>query len=350
MTASIDDVAKRAGVSVATVSRALRGLPNVAPSTRRRVVEAAKELGYVADATAARLATGRTLTVGVAVTHVSQWFSTQVLSAIEAVLTHAGYDLLLLPVVDADDREQLASGHRLQGRVDGLIAVDVALDDAQQRTLAATGPPAVLLGVGSSRLPSVGIDNTAAARSAVEHLLDLGHRRIGLVGHVLDGPQDFPSARERRDGYLGAVEAAGVAHDPGLEAVGNFSLDGGMEAAAELLDRDDPPTAVFALSDEMAAGALRAARARGLAVPADVSVLGFDDHEMAPALELSTVAQPVAAQAQRAAELLLGLLAGEPAEPRRFLLPTRLVRRATTAGPPPRAPRAAWRRAPLASP
>lgn len=334
MTASIGEVAELAGVSAATVSRALRGLPNVAPSTRQRVLEAAEALGYVADATAARLATGYTLTVGAAVTHLGQWFTSQVLASVEAVVTRAGYDLLLLTVVERAHRQQLAAGKRTQGRVDGLIAVDVALDQHEQRQLARTGVPAVLVGIESRHVPSVGIDNVAAARAATHHLLALGHRRIGLIGHVIEPAQDFPSARQRRDGYLAALRAADVAADPALEAVGNFSLEGGGEAAAALLDRPDPPTAIFALSDEMAAGALRVAKDRGVAVPEQLSVVGFDDHEAAAPLGLTTVAQPVAGQGERAAELLLAQLEHGRGQPRHVPLPTRLVVRATT-GPPP---------------
>lgn len=334
MTVSIGDVAELAGVSAATVSRALRGLPNVAPSTRHRVLEAAETLGYVADVAAARLATGYTLTVGAAVTHLGQWFTSQVLASVEAVVTRAGYDLLLLTVVSPADRQELAAGKRTQGRVDGLVAVDVALDQREQRQLARAGVPAVLVGIDSQHVPSVGIDNVGAARAATHHLLALGHCRIGLIGHVIDPAQDFPSARQRRDGYLAALRAAGVAPDPGLEAVGNFSLEGGGEAAAALLDRPDPPTAIFALSDEMAAGALRVAKDRGVAVPEQLSVVGFDDHEAAAPLGLTTVAQPVAGQGERAAELLLAELEHGRGQHCHVQLPTRLVVRDTT-GPPP---------------
>lgn len=338
MTAGIGDVAELAGVSAATVSRALRGLPNVASSTRQRVLDAADALGYVTDPAAARLATGYTLTVGVAVTQLGQWFTAQVLSSVEAVVTRAGYDLLVLTVVDAADRQQLAAGKRTQGRVDGLVAVDIALDQREQHQLARTGVPAVLVGIGSRHLPSVGIDNVAAARAATHHLLALGHRRIGLIGHVIDPAQDFPSARERRDGYLAALRAADVAPDPDLEAVGNFSLQGGGEAAAALLTRPDPPTAIFALSDEMAAGALGVARDRGVAIPDQLSVVGFDDHEAAAPLGLTTVAQPVAEQGERAAELLRAKLEHGSKQPRHVQLATRLVVRDTT-GPPPPGPR-----------
>lgn len=334
MTAGIGDVAELAGVSAATVSRALRGLPNVAPSTRQRVLEAADALGYVADPAAARLATGYTLTVGVAVTQLGQWFTTQVLSSVEAVVTRAGYDLLVLTVVDAADRQELAAGKRTQGRVDGLIGVDISLDPTEQQRLVQTGVPTVVVGVDAPHVPSVGIDNVAAARAATDHLLALGHRRIGLIGHVLDPAQDFPSARLRRDGYLAALHAADVAPDPGLEAVGNFSLQGGGEAAADLLARPDPPTAIFALSDEMAAGALRVAKDRGVAVPGQLSVVGFDDHEAAAPLGLTTVAQPVAEQGERAAELLLSALGQGSVDPCHIVLPTRLVVRDTTSPPP----------------
>ncbi len=333
MPASIGDVADRAGVSVATVSRALRGLPNVAPSTRERVLEAAATLGYVADARAAGLASGHTRTVGVAVPLIGPWFFSQVLAGVEAVVTARDLDVLLMTVDDAAGRERLAAGARLRGRVDGLIVVDIALTEAQKAELAANDLPAVVVGAEAEALPCVLVDNVEVGRTATSHLLELGHTRIALIGHAREDPLHFPVPEERRRGYHEALACAGIAPDPALEVDGNFSVAGGAEAATALLDRVDPPTAILAMSDEMAFGCLRVARQRGLAVPGDLSVIGVDDHDVSPAWDLTTVSQPVHRVGGQAAELLLAVMDAGATSPARIALPTSLRHRGTT-GPP----------------
>lgn len=330
MPASIGDVAEHAGVSVATVSRALRGLPNVAPSTRARVLEAAARLGYVADARAAGLASGRTRTIGVAVPLIGPWFFSQVLAGVEAVVTDRDLDLLVLTVDDDAGRQRLASGARLRGRVDGVIAVDVALTEEQRATLAANDLPAVLVGLRGEDLPCVLVDNVEVGRTATEHLLSLGHTRIGLVGHARDDPLRFSVPEERRRGYHEALAAAGIDPDPRLELDGNFSIPGGAEAAEALLALPEPPTAILAMSDEMAFGCLRLARQRGLAVPGDLSVVGVDDHDVAAAWDLTTVSQPVQGMGEQAAELLLAVIDAGATAPAHLTVPSRLRVRGTT--------------------
>jgi LacI family transcriptional regulator, repressor for deo operon, udp, cdd, tsx, nupC, and nupG len=332
MAASISDVAKRAGVSVATVSRALRGLPNVAPSTRARVLQAADALDYVADPHASRLAAGRTRTVGIVVPLFTQWYFTQVVSGAEAVLAAAGFDVLLYNVGDSDGRDRFLRTLPFRKRVDGVIVIDLPLDAAQQQALASAGTPVVLVGIPSERLPTVAIDNVAAATMGTRHLINLGHERIGLIANLPDDPLHFTAPLERRRGYQQALEQRGLPVRPELDVPGGFSLQGGAEAMAQLLAVDEPPTAVFAESDEMAIGALKTIRDAGLRVPDDLSVIGFDDHDMAEFVGLTTVAQPVVAQGEVAAQLLLGMTGGSAA-PEHVTLPTKLLVRRTT-GPP----------------
>src|SRR5579875_361656 len=297
MVASVEDVARRAGVSIATVSRALRGLPDVATATRDRVLVAAADLNYVASPFAARLASGRTATVGLVVPFVNRWFFAEVISTVEAALRRAGFDLLLYNLGDEAGRAGFFEDMPMRKRVDGVIVASLVLEEAEFAALEELNRPVALLGIERKGLLSAGIDDIASARTAVEHLLALGHRRIGLIGGDTDDPMRFTPPLHRRDGYRDALESAGLTPDPQLEHLGFFTVAGGAAAAEELLSRPDPPTAIFAESDEMAFGALRVIRERGLRVPDDVAVMGFDDHPFSELVELSTVHQPVAEQA-----------------------------------------------------
>lgn len=330
MGASIGDVAARAGVSVATVSRALRDLPNVAPSTRDRVRMAAAELQYVADPNASRLAAGRTRTIGMVVPLITQWYFAQVVTGAEGVLAASGYDLLLYNVGGPSGRARFLESLPFRKRVDGVIVVDLPLSEREQERLQSAGAPVVLVGVRSRTAPTVTIDNVAAACTATRHLVNLGHERIGLVSGSPDDPLGFPAPLERRAGYQRVLEEAGLDARPELDVPGNFSMRGGAEAMAQLLAADRPPTAVFAESDEMAIGALKTVRDAGLCVPADISVIGFDDHEAAEYLGLTTMHQSVLDQGEVAAGVLLRTIEGGGRAPEHIVLPTKLVVRTTT--------------------
>ena len=332
MAASIAEVALRAGVSVATVSRALRGLPNVSPATRQRVLTAARELDYVVNPSASSLAAGRTRTVGVVVPTLASWYPQQVAAGAEGVLTEAGYDLLLYAVSGEGPRRRFFDALPFRKRVDALLVLDVPMQEAEQRVLGRIGTPVVGVGLSSRHFPTVTIDNVAAAREVVEHLCALGHRRIGLIDGLPGNPLRFAAPEDRRRGWSAGLREHGVDPDPAWEAPGNFSMTGGAEAMQQLLQVEPPLTAVFAESDEMALGALAVLRERGRAVPGDVSVVGFDDHEVARFIGLTTVEQPVARQGELAAYALLELLRGGRVDD--VVLPTRLVQRGTTGVPP----------------
>jgi LacI family repressor for deo operon, udp, cdd, tsx, nupC, and nupG len=338
--ARVEDVAALAGVSVATVSRALRGLPNVALATRERVRAAAEELRYRPDPNASRLAAGRSHAIGVVVPVIGQWYFGQVLAGVEAVLAPAGFDLLVYTAPSPLDRRRfLDDASPMHKRVDGLVLVDFPIPEADLASWARTGVHLVTIGRSTSVFPSVSIDERAAAASVVQHLLGLGHRRIGLIGGGRnEGAFRSRVPTERRAGYRAALRAAGVAASPELEARGGFTVDDGRVGMDRLLAAPEPPTAVFAIADEMAVGAWETARRRGLRVPDDVSIVGFDDHEMAAPLALTTVRQPVADIGAAAARLLVDGLAG-PVAPGHVVLPTELVVRGTTAVAPRR-----WRR------
>jgi DNA-binding LacI/PurR family transcriptional regulator len=329
MAASIEDVAKLAGVSIATVSRSLRGLPDVAATTRDKVLAAARELDYVASPFAARLASGRSSTVGIVVPFVHRWFFAEVLGAVEAVLSQAGYDLLLHNLGSSEGRERFFTVLPVRKRVDAVIIVSLALSEDEVEALNTLELPIGMLGAAHPGFFSVRIDDVTAAKQAVNHLLSLGHTRIALIGGDTDDPMRFTPPHHRLTGYEQALQAAGLTVDHSLERLGYFTVEGGEAAMLELLGLSEPPTAVFAESDEMAYGAMRAIRRAGLRVPEDIGVIGFDDHSTAALLDLTTIRQPVAEQGARIAAALLASL-HDPVEPTDLILETELVVRGST--------------------
>ncbi len=333
--ATIDDVAAAAGVSVATVSRAMRNLPNVAPSTAERVRQAAQELHYRPTPFASGLAAGRTHTVAIAVPMLASWYFAQVLAGAESALTSAGYDLLVVSLDDEDTRRRVLQGPLIK-RADGVILLDVMLPDDEISGLT-DGPLAVVtLGFEVGGFPAVLVDDIEVARLAVSHLLDHGHRDIAVIGGEIENPHHFAVPMARRDGYLRCLTDAGITPRREYERAGGFTIEGGAAAMAELLALDEPPTAVFAMSDEMAAGAMRTLAERGLDVPGDISIVGVDDHEFASVLGLTTVRQPVRDHGTAAVDLLLALLADPAHPPSSRQLPVELVVRRTVTAPSPR--------------
>jgi LacI family transcriptional regulator, repressor for deo operon, udp, cdd, tsx, nupC, and nupG len=327
---TIEHVASAAGVSVATVSRALRGLPNVAGTTRARVEEVAKALNYRPDPAASRLAAGRSRTIAVVVPVINSWYFSNVVAGAEAVCAEGGYDLLVLTAPNGDVRcKVVTTAATLDRRVDGLIFVEVALPDDEVTDLARRGLGVVTIGQETSMFPSLRVDNVAVGRTAVGHLVALGHRRIGIVGAEAEEPHYFDVPGQRIRGAAEALATVDAELDPTLVVSGEFTVAGGRQAGYELLDRPDRPTAVFAMSDEMAFGTLIAARELGLAVPDDLSLIGVDDHDVAPVLGLTTVRQNVTDHGAVAARALLEHLAGRRVE--RLASTTSLVARSTTA-------------------
>lgn len=335
MTVGIGDVAQRAGVSVATVSRALRGLPNVSPATRDRVLRAAEDLHYVVDPNASRLAAGRTMTVGMAVPLLTQWYFCQVVAGAEAVLAANGYDVLLYSVAGEQALGRFVRQMPFRKRVDGLIIVELPLGPGEFERIADQQVPVVSVGASHACAPSVMIDNCEAGATATRHLVNLGHERVGLISNLPDGVMHSLAPLRRREGYERVLEESGIGVRQDLIVPGNFSLEGGAEAMARLLAVDRPTTAVFAQSDEMAIGALKTVRDAGLQVPADMSIVGFDNHDMAAYTGLTTVAQPVLQQGETAATLLLGQIESphQRGDMTSVVMPTKLLVRTTT-GPP----------------
>jgi DNA-binding LacI/PurR family transcriptional regulator len=333
MANGIVDVARAAGVSTATVSRALRGLPNVTDATRERVRRAAEELGYVASPSASSLASGRTRTIGLISPWVAHWFFAHVIEGAERTLRVEDFDALLYTFdVQHDIRRLQVDPDVLRRRVDGVLVVGMPMETAEVESLEALGYPMVFVGAGAPGRVTVGVDDVGTARRAVAHLADLGHR---VVAHLSGEPDDtlpWSPAVRRAEGWRTEVLARGLAGPDGLEVHGHFDVAGGRASMHALLDRRPDVTAVFAASDEMAMGAILAVRDRGLRVPQDVSVIGVDGHDMGEHLGLTTMAQNAHEQGMTAASMLLEMITGAPV-PREVVFPTHLVERSTTAPP-----------------
>lgn len=322
-------VAELAGVSPATVSRALREGTPVSHDTRERVRRAAASLGYSVPV--------RPLTVAVLARFPTRWVFAEAVAGVEGVLSAAGHVTQLHNLGDPQARAHFFATLPVRGRADGLIVVASAIDTTEAAALDALGIPVVVLGGDMPGRPRIGIDDRAGARTAVRHLLGLGHRGVALVSFDPDEANGRATTTDRRDGWADAHAEAGRSHGP-VVATGAGVADGDA-AAAELLSLPVMPTAVFAMSDELAVGVLRTLRRAGVTVPGQVSVVGFDDHDSAAVAELTTVAQPVRRQGELAARALLAALGGGvPGDvpggvPGDVEVPTRLVVRATTAPP-----------------
>lgn len=332
----IDDVAREAGVSTATVSRALRGLPSVTEATRSRVLAAAARMDYVASPAAASLAGGQTRAVGVVVPNVTRWFFGSVVHGAEELLRHHGYDLLLYNITgDPTARQRLFSAHLLRKRVDAVMVLAVRPTPDEAAALDRTGSPVVVVGGTVPGWSHVAIDDVHAARTAVRHLIDLGHTEIAHLGGVPDPEHEglqFSTPGNRLRGYRQEMADAGLPIDPTWEVTSDFTARGGLAACRRLLASPHRPTAIFAASDEMAIGASHAVREAGLRVPEDISVIGIDDHELAEYFGLSTIAQPANELGRLGAQRLLDALAGTaPPGPVETVVGTRLVVRRTTA-------------------
>ncbi len=334
MPPTIKDVADKLNVSTATVSRALRGLPNVTPSTRERVLQAAKELNYSIDPRASHLASGRTMNIGIIMPLADTWFYSKLATAAEATLIEHNYYVTRYNIASLGDQTEhlkwLSSGRH----VDGLIVATVALSKEDIEILHNLNVPVVTVETKTDDFASISIDNALAARIATRYMINLGHEQIGIITGLQDDPMHFSVPQERLKGYYAALREYEIEARPELEVSGNFSLAGGAEAMIELLSVRYPPTAVFAFSDEMAIGALKSIREMNLRVPEDISVIGFDDHDMAEYVGLTTVHQPVAEYGEKATSLLLDLLEDPKNDNQAHLeLDTHLIIRSTT-GPP----------------
>lgn len=326
---TLDTVAAAAGVSRATVSRVINGSPRVSAEVRDAVESAIGRLGYVPNRAARSLAMRRTDSVALVMresdaTVLSDPHLGNVIIATSQALIGTGVQLVLVNARNDAEHSRLADYVR-SGHVDGVLLASMHDDDPLPRILLEAGIPTVVGGRPQRHLPGlsyVDVDNVGGAQLAAERLLTAGRRRLATIA----GPRDMTAGNDRLNGYRRALSAAGRKAD--RIAYGHFTLESGEQAMAGLLARDPDIDGVFAANDLMAIGALRSLRAAGRRVPADVSLVGYDDIEMAKHTEppLTTVHQPVVDQARTMTELLLTQIGGDPVgEP--VVLPTELVER-----------------------
>jgi LacI family transcriptional regulator len=329
---TLADVAAEAGVSPMTVSNVVNERPGVSEATRKRVLEVASQMGYVPNLSARGLARGRTNLVGVLTHDLTSQYALEIVRGIADELAVAELEALISATYQNSARERERVAFLTQDIVDGLILIAPVLEPETFELLQSRKRPTVVIDPRriDVDLPRVTADNYHGTRAATEHLLELGHTRIAYIA----GDPDFDSSSNRLRGYHDALRIAGIDIDDRLIVQGDFSRASGTHLAATLL-ADDRPTAIIAAADVMALGAIDAARAAGLRVPTDVSVVGFDDIPQAEESfpKLTTVSQPLHEMGQTGARMLLSLIDGKRPLLEHVEFPTRLVRRATTAAP-----------------
>jgi len=331
MSATIEDVAARAGVSTATVSRAIRGLDGVSKRSRDKVLEAARELGYVVSPTAQALATGRTGMVAVIVPNFNEWFSANVLEGVQRRLQSAGYLTTVLSASSARGRPTYdVDVGSLRRRIDGVVNVSLPLKEGETQAVGSLGVPVVAVGNPSPPFASVSLADREAGRIATRHLVDLGHRVIAYISGSRDELAPNTPGGQRLEGWRDVLREEGLEHGPDLLVSSFFDVRGGHDAVLELLDRRPDVTAVFAAADMIATGAMVALNEYGLHVPEDISIIGVDGDDSDPWMELTTVVQDPAELGVMAAELLLRILDGG-AVPETTWVHGRLRRGRTTA-------------------
>jgi DNA-binding LacI/PurR family transcriptional regulator len=330
---TIRDVARTAGVGLGTVSRVLSEDPHVATATRTRVLAAIDQLGYRSSPVARALRQGRSLTLEVLVPLFTRHFYVEVLRGLTTALLDSDYSLVIRTIERRADRDRaFATCGTSSGA--GVVIVSLTPPAPVLKRLQAAQVPLVLI---DGRLPGVAsasVDHSAGAEAAVQHLLALGHRRIALIDRRAD-PFALHDPGDHQAGYRQALGAVGLAVRPGYEVVTDYSPEAGQAALGPLLALPVPPTALLVGSDSQALGVLAAARDRGVRVPEDLSIVGYNDIEVAPYLGLTTVRVPMCEMGRQGGALLLAQLERSAARPASVCLPAELIVRATTGPVPP---------------
>ena len=330
--ATISDVAAHAGVGLGTVSRVLNDSPKVSEATRSRVLAAMELLDYRPSPLARGLSRGRCHTVGLLVPFFTHASAVERLRGVVAALHGSAYDLVLFDVESPPQRDEHLAALTRRDRADGLLVVSLPPPARKLRALVDAGVPIVLVDAAGEGVPCVVTDDVEGGRIATRHLLALGHERIAFIGEDPDNPFGFTATAQREQGYVEVLRDAGIERDARLVRYSRHDRVSAQKVAAKVLSLKRRPTAIFAASDVQATGVLEAARAAGLRVPRDLSVVGFDDIEISAYAGLTTVRQPLFESGRIGAEMLLGALGGDHEHHAgRRELPLELVVRQTTA-------------------
>ncbi|GCL71244.1 catabolite control protein A [Paenibacillus naphthalenovorans] len=335
MTVTIYDVAREAGVSMATVSRVVNNNPNVKPQTRKKVFEAIERLGYRPNAVVRGLASKKTTTVGVVIPDISNSIFSEVARGIEDIANMYHYNIILCNADKKKDKEIRVINTLLEKQVDGLLFMGGAITEEHIEAFKTSSVPVVLCATADEQktIPSVDIDHEKAAYDAVQLLIQKGHRQIAMISGTL---QDPTNGYARYQGYKKALEEAGIPLREDYVRIGNYRYESGLEVTKYFMELDERPTAIFAATDEMAIGAIHALQDSGLKVPDDVSVISVDNIRMASMVrpQLTTVAQPmydIGAVAMRLLTKLMNKETKDASELTQVTLPHDIIQRNSVA-------------------
>ncbi|WJH33181.1 catabolite control protein A [Paenibacillus aurantius] len=332
MTVTIYDVAREAGVSMATVSRVVNNNPNVKPQTRKKVFEAIERLGYRPNAVARGLASKKTTTVGVVIPDISNNNYAEVARGIEDIATMYHYNIILCNADKKKEKEIRVINTLLEKQVDGLLFMGGTVTEEHMEAFRTSSVPVVLCATSdeNNAMPGVDIDHEKAAFDAVSVLIANGHQKIGMISGTLEDPAN---GFARYNGYKKALEKAGIPFREDYVRVGNYRYESGMEAMNYFLSLEDRPTAIFAATDEMAIGAIHKIQDQGLRVPEDISVMGVDNSRMASMVrpKLSTAAQPMYDIGAVSMRLLTKLMNKENVEQVKYVLSHEIINRQSVA-------------------
>jgi LacI family transcriptional regulator len=322
---TIKEVAKRAGVSTATVSRVLNNNPRVTPAHRQAVLKAVSELNYRRDRIARNLRVRRSQIIGLIISDIQNPFFTSVVRGVEDIAYKNDYTVLLCNSDEDPLKERLYLDVMISERAAGVIISPASETGNHSQAVLKAGIPVVALDrrMLDLEVDTVIVDNFDGAYRAVCHLLNLGHRRIGFIG----GPPQITTARERKEGYMSALGEQGITPDPSLVKAGDFKLAGGYRAACEILEIENPPTAIFAANNLTTLGALNSIHEKKLRIPQDIAIVGFGDMPWATSLNpsLTAVAQPTYELGRMAADLLLQRIEDRDREVIEVRLGSRLI-------------------------
>lgn len=336
MPATIRDVAKKAGVGLGTVSRVLNQSPQVSDGTRQRVQDVIDELDYSPNPIARRLSLGKTHTIAVIIPFFTRPAAVERLRGVTYSISGTKYDLIVADIETPEHRVAAFRELARRERVDGVLIISLPFSETDAEHFKKSGIPLVIIDVNDPILHDfnrIVVDDIEGGRKAVQHLLDLGHTNIGYISDVLEEPFPFSASRARFKGYCQALEAEGLKCYPDLHRHGEHSRSDAKIITEELLRMANRPTAIFAASDTQAIGVLEAAREIGLRVPEDLSVVGYDDVEIAELLGLTTVQQQLIESGEKGVRLLLEVMEDPLREPKCEILPSEFIIRNTTAPP-----------------
>lgn len=331
MNVTIYDVAREAGVSMATVSRVVNGNPNVKPATRKKVMDAIQRLGYRPNAVARGLASKRTTTVGVIIPDISSLFYAELARGIEDIANMYKYNIILCNSDQKLDKEIHLVNTLLEKQVDGLLFMGSQITDEHIQVFRTSDTPIILLATKDpdNEFPSVSIDYKQATYDAAKFLIERGHRRVGYIS----GPLEDPLAGQLRlEGYRSALEEHNQEMEHDLITLGDYRYNSGYKATEHLFNLQNPPTAILALSDEMAVGSIHFYQDHGLSIPDDVEIIGFDNTRLTTMVrpQLTSVVQPMYDIGAVSMRLLTKYMNKESVDDHLVILPHRLEERNST--------------------